>query len=71
MNNEKFKLSIHNSKLIIGSLLGLGVLLRLGQYFYNRSLWLDEAKLALNIIERPFSYFLSYPEGIHFRRPPI
>lgn len=35
------------------ALLGVGI--RLRQYFYNRSLWLDEAMLGLNLIHRSFS----------------
>jgi len=30
----------------------LGLLLAIGQFLYNRSLWLDEALLALNILDR-------------------
>jgi hypothetical protein len=36
-------------------LIGLGIILRLTQYLFNRSLWLDESLLALNIIEKSFS----------------
>jgi len=32
----------------------LGIILRLDQYLFNRSLWLDEAFLAVNVIERSF-----------------
>jgi hypothetical protein len=33
-------------------LIGLGALLHLWKYAYNRSLWLDEARIALNVIGR-------------------
>src|SRR5438067_470214 len=33
----------------------LAVLLRVAQYLANRSLWLDEASLALNVLNRGFS----------------
>lgn len=36
----------------------LGIILRLVQYLYNRSLWLDESWLALNIINRSFKTLL-------------
>jgi len=36
----------------------LGVFLRLWQYSANRSLWFDEALLALNIVHRPFALLL-------------
>ena len=35
-------------------ILVIGVLLALGQYGYNRSIWLDEAMLTLNIVERGY-----------------
>lgn len=38
--------------------LGLGCLLRLAQYLLNRSLWLDEAYLALNILHRSWAGLL-------------
>jgi len=37
---------------------GLGLLARLAQYRANRSLWLDEAYLALNILQRDFKGLL-------------
>ncbi len=45
-------------KLLIWSVLGLGVILRLAQFLPNRSLWLDEARLALNIVNRSFGQLL-------------
>ena len=35
-----------------------GILLRLTEYVSNRSLWLDESRLALNIVSRSFSQLL-------------
>jgi 4-amino-4-deoxy-L-arabinose transferase-like glycosyltransferase len=39
-------------------LIAFGALLRLIQYLANRSLWVDEAMLALNIIRKPWSELL-------------
>jgi dolichyl-phosphate-mannose-protein mannosyltransferase len=36
-------------------LIAVGVVLRVARYLDNRSLWLDESFLALNLINRPFS----------------
>jgi hypothetical protein len=47
-------------------LIGFGVLLRLLQYLANRSLWLDEARLVLNIVNRSFIELLQpldYSQG--------
>ena len=38
----------------VGVILLLGLLMRLKQYLIGRSLWLDEAMLALNIVNRDF-----------------
>ncbi len=42
------------ARVVVWILLALGVALRLRVYLFNRSLWLDEAMLALNIMARPF-----------------
>jgi hypothetical protein len=36
-----------------------GIVIRLVQYLNNRSLWLDEVNLALNIINRSYSELLN------------
>jgi len=46
--------NIYHSKALIGFLFVFGGFLRFHQYLFNRSVWLDEAKLALNIVTRPF-----------------
>jgi hypothetical protein len=48
-------LQILRSRELIFVLVGLGILLRVAQYLANRSLWIDEAWIALNLIERPLS----------------
>lgn len=52
------------------TIIGYGILLRLAQYLFNRSLWLDECLLALNIVNRtfnqllkPLDYFQGAPAG--------
>jgi hypothetical protein len=49
-----------------GTLLLIGIILRLRQYLSGRSLWADEAMLALNIVNRNFSQLfqpLDYDQG--------
>ncbi len=43
------------SQVYIILIISLGIVLRLVQYFYNRGLWMDEASLALNIINPEIS----------------
>ncbi len=46
------------SRAFLWLLIGLGVVLRLVQYLSNRSLWMDESFLALNIVGRSFRELL-------------
>jgi hypothetical protein len=50
--------SVLSSAGMIGLALGLGVIARLVQYLLNRSLWLDEAQLALNLTHRSYAGLL-------------
>jgi len=45
------------------AVLSIGVFFRFRQYFYNRSIWLDEASLANNVVGRPVNVLLSTPLG--------
>src|SRR5215831_4333387 len=49
---------VYDSKVLLWSIIGLGSVLRIGQYLANRSLWLDEAMLAVNIVYRPVAMLL-------------
>lgn len=42
-------------------LLALGLILRLRQYLFNRSLWLDEAYLAISFVDRDLGELLLHP----------
>jgi len=46
--------AFYDSKAFVWGLIGFGAIFRLSQYLFNRSLWLDEAKLAVNISQRSF-----------------
>ena len=58
--------AFYTSPTFLWMIIGYGVLLRLSQYLFNRSLWADETLLALNIIHRSFSELfkpLDYVQG--------
>jgi len=44
--------------ILVVSLLGFGIASRTALYFWNRSLWLDEAMLALNVTHRTYAELL-------------
>jgi hypothetical protein len=46
----------------------LGIAIRLEQYLYNRSLWMDEAMVGLNLIQRTFGQ-LTKPLEFHVTEP--
>ncbi|HEY9758010.1 MAG TPA: hypothetical protein V6C97_22785 [Oculatellaceae cyanobacterium] len=61
-----WKASLSQERTLAIVLLALGLLLRLRQYLTNRSLWVDEAMLALNIVNRSFAELfkpLDYNQG--------
>jgi hypothetical protein len=50
-NKGNIFIRIYSSKGFIWIIILLGILIRLRQYLFNRSLWLDEAYLAFNMIK--------------------
>jgi len=49
------------SRLLPWLIIAFGIILRLEEYFLNRSLWLDEAFVATNFIDRAFWGLLQSP----------
>jgi len=50
--------SLDRSRLLVWATLILGAVLRLRHFFANRSVWIDEAWVALNLIDHDFSHLL-------------
>jgi len=65
MNHLRRSLAHLNGQLLLDRLpwliIGLGIILRVAEYLPNRSLWRDEASLALNITNRSLFELLSKP----------
>ena len=51
-------------------LVNLGIALRFRQYLFNRSLWFDEASLALNVVDRDVTTLLTKPLAYLQSAPP-
>lgn len=47
-------LAAYRSPTLLWLLVAFGAVLRIAQYVFNRSLWVDESYIALNVIERSF-----------------
>lgn len=58
---QQFFLSEKTYRLTLIALALFGIVLRLRHYLANRSLWLDEAMLALNILDRSFVALTQQP----------
>ncbi|HSA99584.1 MAG TPA: glycosyltransferase family 39 protein [Anaerolineales bacterium] len=56
-----WKASLTWEQAVMAVLLLLGIVLRIRQYLTDRSLWVDEAMLALNILHRNFAGLLQQP----------
>ena len=52
--SKKAIFSLFSPQKLPYTIIGFGILVRLVQYVFNRSLWNDEAALALNIINRSY-----------------
>lgn len=56
--DDRAKNSLFSSKIIPWLIMGIGAVLRIAQFIYNRSLTEGEAALALNIVQRSYSQLL-------------
>ncbi|MEM3101502.1 MAG: hypothetical protein QXT99_09150 [Candidatus Nitrosotenuis sp.] len=60
----------YNSDKFSWFIIGVGIALRINRYLYNPSLWFDEARNAMFIIDRPFWEFIP-PRSDHTISPQI
>lgn len=57
---------LYGSSTLVWLIIGVGIILRASQFLFDRSLWLDEARLAMNILTRSCSELaqpLDYHQG--------
>lgn len=59
------------SENVLWFIIAFGIVLYLRQYLFDRSLWLDEAMLSLNIIRYPIPDFLHQPLPYHNQAAPF
>jgi uncharacterized membrane protein len=52
---------VRRDRLLLATLVAIGALLRLREYLANRALWLDEAALALNVLEKSLADLVLRP----------
>ena len=67
--SDRKSLKLFSPQKLSWAIIGFGILVRLIQYLYNRSLWADEAVLALNIVNRSYLELLQpldYDQGAPF-----
>jgi uncharacterized membrane protein len=60
---------IYDSKFLVWSVIAVGIFLRIARWSQNFSLWLDEAMITLNIVDRNFLE-LTHPLD-HFQEAPV
>jgi hypothetical protein len=48
---------VYYSRMLLRGLIGIGIMLHLSQYLFNRSLWVDEATVAMRIINSSYIDF--------------
>jgi hypothetical protein len=55
----------------VGTLIFIGILIRLRLFIFNRSLWLDEASLSVNIVENNWLALLDYSKYWNLQVAPL
>jgi hypothetical protein len=61
---------VESEKFLYG-IIGVGIILRCAKYLANRSLWLDESFLALNLIKKNFFELTQSLDYYHYQAAPV